>query len=154
LGAELTLYNWMISFRDATQADFQLTYQIKKSSIKPYIEKIWGWNDEIQLNFHRKDFKPEQVKIIQNEHRDEIGLLSLTEDSTCLYIKSILICDFAQKKGIGTTILSDLIEKARSTNKRVELQVFKVNEEAKKLYENLGFKTIGQTDLHYQMVSE
>ncbi|MDB5016211.1 MAG: hypothetical protein JWQ84_1043 [Mucilaginibacter sp.] len=77
----------MICFRDATQADFQLVYEIKKSSIKHYIKKIWGWNDEVQLNFHIKDFKPEQVKIIQNEYNDEIGLLSLIEDSMPIYKK-------------------------------------------------------------------
>lgn len=142
----------MIYFRDATQADFQLIYEIKKSSLKPYIEKIWGWNDEVQLNIHIRDFKPEQVKIIQNEFHDEIGLLNFTEDSGCIYIKNILICDFAQGKGIGTSVLTDLIERAASTNRKVELQVFKVNERAKKLYEGLGFITIGQTDLHYQMV--
>ena len=146
--------NQKLFFRAATPDDFQLTFQIKKLSIKPSIDKIWGWDDEAQLNFHTQHFKPERVKIIQNEHHVDIGLLSLTEDSTCLRIENILICDFAQGQGIGTAILSGLTEKARSTGKRAELQVFKINERAMMLYANLGFKITGQTDLHYQMVFE
>jgi len=141
----------MIIFRDATQDDLLLTYQIKKLSIRPYVEKIWGWNEGDQLSFHEKSFKPAEIRIIQNEQRESVGLLDSIEDDTRIYIKGLLICDFAQGKGIGTAILSELIGNARSTNKRIELQVFIVNERAKKLYESLGFRTIGQTDLHYQM---
>jgi RimJ/RimL family protein N-acetyltransferase len=141
----------MITFRHATQDDLELTYQIKELSIKPYVEKIWGWDEEDQLAFHQKGFKPEGIRILQNEQSEPIGLLDLIEDNACVYIKSLLICDFAQGKGIGTTILSEIIGKARLTNRRVELQVFVVNERARKLYESLGFKTIGQTNLHYQM---
>jgi len=51
----------MINFRNATNADFNLAFQIKKTSIKPCIEKIWGWDDGVQLDFHTKDFKPRKL---------------------------------------------------------------------------------------------
>ncbi len=57
----------------------------------------------------------------------------------------------AQGGDIGTAVISRLIDQA-STNKRLELQVLKVNARAKKLYERLGFKTTGEKELHYQMV--
>jgi RimJ/RimL family protein N-acetyltransferase len=141
----------MILFRNATDADFDLTYQIKKTSLKPYIEKIWGWNEEVQLDFHIKDFKPEEIKILQDEDGDDIGLLITSEDNISLCIKSILLTNNAQGNGVGTAVLADLIEQARSGNKRIELQVFKVNERAQKLYERLGFRVVGETELHYQM---
>jgi len=141
----------MILSRNATDDDFELTYQIKKTSLKPYIEKIWGWNEEVQLDFHIKDFKPEGTKILRDEYGNDIGLLSTSEDDTTLHINNILLRNTAQGNGIGTAVLSDLIEQAKSGNKRIELQVFKVNERAKKLYERLGFRVVGQTELHYQM---
>src|SRR5476649_1134736 len=107
----------MILSRNATDDDFELTYQIKKTSIKPYIEKIWGWNEEVQLDIHVKDFKPEGTKILQDEDGNDIGLLSTSEDDTSLYINSILLINTAQGNGIGTAVLSDLIEQAKSGNK-------------------------------------
>jgi RimJ/RimL family protein N-acetyltransferase len=142
----------MVLFRDATEADFEVTYAIKRSSIRPYVEMIWGWNDEAQLEFHKKDFDPRQITILIDPDHNAIGLLNVTENESVLTIKSILICDKAQGGGIGTAVLSRLIDQARSTNKRLELQVLKVNARAKKLYERLGFKTTGETELHYQMV--
>jgi hypothetical protein len=43
-----------------------LIYEIKKSSTRPYIEKIWGWDEAVQFNFHRNGIRPEEIKIIQN----------------------------------------------------------------------------------------
>jgi RimJ/RimL family protein N-acetyltransferase len=141
----------MVRFRDATQADFEVTYAIKRSSIRPYVEMIWGWNEEAQLDFHKKDYDPRQIKILVDQDHNAVGLLSVTEDESVLTIKSILLFEKAQGGGIGTEVISRLIDQARSTNKRLELQVLKVNARAKKLYERLGFKTTGETEFHYQM---
>jgi RimJ/RimL family protein N-acetyltransferase len=112
---------------------------------------IWGWNDEAQLDFHKKDFDPRQITILVDQDHNAVGLLNVTEDEAVLTIKSILICEKAQGGGIGTEVIARLIEQARSTNKRLEMQVLKVNARAKKLYERLGFKTTGETEFHYQM---
>ncbi len=137
--------------RSATSADIELTYQIKKLSIKPYVEKVWGWNEEVQYNFHLKEFNPGEIRIITGKNGEEIGLLCVVEDENCLYIKSILIVSNAQGRGTGTEILTKLIEQAKLTSRRIELQVLKVNIRAKRLYEVLGFGVITQTELHYQM---
>lgn len=141
----------MIRFRNATDADFDLIFQIKRKSIKPYIEKIWGWDDAVQLEFHIKDFKSEKIKIIMDESNDAIGLIIAIENKTHIYLQSLLLCDNVQGKGIGTEILHDLIKQAKSKSKQIELQVFKVNKRAKALYKRLGFSTTGQTEFHYQM---
>lgn len=142
----------MIRFRNATGDDLELTYQIKLASLKPQVEQIWGWNEDFQRDFHRKDFDPRQIQIILDQEGNCLGLLSSTEDPGSIYIKSILICDFAQDKGIGTRIILDMIEKARLAGKQTKLQVFKNNERAKKLYEKLGFSISGETQQHYQMI--
>ncbi|MCX2585608.1 GNAT family N-acetyltransferase [Pedobacter sp. MR22-3] len=142
----------MINFRNATNADFNLAFQIKKTSIKPCIEKIWGWDDGVQLDFHTKDFNPEKTKIIMDESNEAIGLMVTTEDDTHIYLQSLLLCQNAQGKGLGTEILLELIGQARSRSKQIKLQVFKVNTRAKALYERLGFSTTGQTAFHHQMI--
>lgn len=141
----------MIQYRKATDKDFELALQIKSRSIKIYIDKIWGWDDIVQLEYHRNDFNPATLQIILDNHGHEIGLLDIREDDGLIYIKSILIDHSAQGKGIGTQILTKIIQQSAQSNKKIELQVYKINEKARKLYERLGFKIIGQTELHYQM---
>jgi ribosomal protein S18 acetylase RimI-like enzyme len=150
----IILRNLMIAFRNATNADLDLTYQIKKASIKPYIEQIWGWDEEVQVNYHVQDFKPEQIKILINEDGLDIGLFSVIESDTSFLVQNLLLSDSAQGNGIGTAVLSHLIEQAESLNKKIELQVFKVNERAKAFYERLGFKIVEKTEQHYQMAIE
>lgn len=141
----------MISYRQATDSDFELAFQIKLDSIKPYIQKIWGWNHGVQLDFHKKDFKPEQMQIILDESGQEIGLLNKVETNQSIYLLNLLICNVAQGKGIGTNILKDIIHQSRLTNKKIELRVFKINDGAKRLYQKLGFTVIAETEFHYQM---
>jgi ribosomal protein S18 acetylase RimI-like enzyme len=140
----------MHSYRQATLSDFELTFHIKSGSIKPYVEAIWGWDEQVQLSFHTREFDPKTTQIILDDNR-VIGLLSTTENADSIYVKSILIHHSAQKNGVGTAIMTDIIQRAQVAGKRVELQVYKVNQRAKKFYERLGFGVTGQTDLHYQM---
>jgi ribosomal protein S18 acetylase RimI-like enzyme len=63
----------------------------------------------------------------------------------------VLIEQAFQGQGIGRKVIEDIIEKARKENKKIELQVFKINTRAKKLYQELGFTVTGETELHYQM---
>lgn len=141
----------MIHFRDATAADFNLAFEIKKASIKPYIEIIWGWDEHIQLDFHARDFAPEQTQILVDEQGNDVGLLVVTDDEKTIHINNLLIVNRAQGKGIGTFVLSKFITRAKLSGKSIKLQVFKINPRAKALYEKLGFKTAGQTEFHTQM---
>ncbi len=141
----------MLRCRNATDADFDLIFQIKKSSIKPHIEKIWGWDDAVQLNFHAKDFNPEITKILTDDSGTAVGLLIVTEDDKSIYLQNLLVCNTAQGKGAGTQILNDLIAQAKLKSKPIRLQVFKINIRAMALYQRLGFTVTGQTEHHYKM---
>jgi ribosomal protein S18 acetylase RimI-like enzyme len=55
-----------------------------------------------------------------------------------------------QGRGIGTTLIRRLQQRARKEGVPVTLQVFKVNP-ARALYERLGFKVTGETDTHCRM---
>lgn len=118
--------------------------------MRPYIEQIWGWEDEAQFAYHKKQFNPKHVKIILCNN-SEIGLIDMEETLDRFYIANILIDQDFQGQGIGNNVMQDIIKRAIQQNKKIELQVFKVNIRAKKLYEKLGFSTVGETDLHYKM---
>ncbi len=121
--------------------------------MKQLVEKIWGWDDTVQLDYHKKQFDPKKIKIIIYE-KQEVGFISTSENENTLFIESILIDKSFQGKQIGTKVLLDLIRKATEQKKNVELQVLKINDKAKKLYDRLNFKTLGETELHYKMRCE
>ena len=64
-------------------------------------------------------------------------------------IGNICILPECQNRGIGTEILKELLEK--NADKIITLQYFKSNPVGR-LYERLGFKVVGETSYHYQML--
>lgn len=140
----------MVLYRQANDNDFEWTFRIKENSTRELVEKIWGWEDTAQRNYHKEKFDPLKIKVIIY-HQEEVGYISATEDDNTVFVENILIEKSFQGKQIGTQVLRDVISKASEHKKNVELQVFKINEEAKKLYHRLNFKIIGETELHYKM---
>lgn len=141
----------MIHFRPVTQNDSEFLFQLKKQTLKEYITLTWGWDEEVQRDFHQKNFKPEKYRIIQEDGQD-IGCLSVEEHSDKFILNIIEITPKYQNKGIGSLLIRDLINEGIQKKKYVELQVLKVNQKALRLYKSLGFILKGETDTHYQMV--
>jgi len=137
-----------IEYRKATDNDITLTYSIKQRSTKHLVEKIWGWDNNFQIDYHRKNFAPNRTQIIIYDS-SEVGFFVINEYPDKIFIENILIDPVFQGKGIGTKVLTDIM--TRATSKKVELQVFKINDKAKHLYDRLGFETYEQTNLHYKM---
>lgn len=42
--------------RSATPDDHDLIYLLKSQSVRPYVEKIWGWDESYQQNDFDRDF--------------------------------------------------------------------------------------------------
>ncbi|HEX8428375.1 GNAT family N-acetyltransferase [Hymenobacter sp.] len=137
--------------RLATAADFEVTLAIKKQALGPYIEQVWGWEDEFQRVFHAENFKPDSTTLLLYEER-EIGLLEAEEQPDSFFIQSLLIVPELQGKGIGTALLNEFITKASAVNKPVRLDVLQVNKSALKLYQRLGFTIRDTTELTFQLI--
>ncbi len=82
-----------------------------------------------------------------------IGLLKVDKQHDNIDLIQIQITPNCQGKGVGRKILNDLIKEAIETEKSITLSVLKTNQ-AKKLYLNVGFKIVGETDNSYLMLSD
>lgn len=71
-----------------------------------------------------------------------------SEDFITLH-ELVLLPEF-QGQGIGSKILSEAMEIAKSKNIPARLQVLKENKAAE-LYRRMGFKQIGETETHFEM---
>ncbi len=141
----------MIQSRPATPKDSEFLYNLKEITLKEYVKQIWGWDERFQRNLHQKRFDPDKYRIIQDKGKD-IGCISVETHPDKLFLSIIEILPDYQNKGIGRSLIRNLIQKGIQEEKNVELTVLKVNQKAIKLYQSLGFTLIGETQTHYQMI--
>lgn len=138
------------NLRNAEKFDLELTFRIKINSLKPYIEKIWAWNDVHQHEMHEVNFIPSNTKIIEYD-KQEIGYLVLKETKCVIHIENLLIITEFQNLKIGQKIMERIIEKANLEDKSIQLQVFKINYKAQRFYKNLGFEKTFENENHIGM---
>lgn len=77
-----------------------------------------------------------------------IGAFLIVDYKGGFMIEDIYIEEDYRNKGIGSSIINDLIKR----KKIVYLWVYKLNTSAIKLYENLGFRIIEETESRYLMI--
>jgi GNAT superfamily N-acetyltransferase len=135
--------------RDATAADRDLCFEIKKKAFGNYVDEIWGWEEGVQRRLHDKDFVPDQCRIVTLNSQN-VGLLVISTEGNSLWINQIYILPIHQNRGYGTRIIQGVIGEADQVGKTVKLQVLKINP-AKKLYERLGFTVTGTNGPHHVM---
>ena len=138
-----------ISLRPATDEDYGFLWWLHRATMRPYVEKTWGWDEQWQAQYFRDRFDPTTREIIECVGVP-IGCISVErpEDRICLSV--IEIAPDHQNRGIGTKLIQALLNEADSRGVPVELRVLKVDP-ARRLYERLEFALVGETETHYQM---
>lgn len=123
---------WIPSFRDYF-SDEQLWSLFNGM----YSEKLLRKNLN-NANYH--------YYFIYNRQDRIIGYLALDFEGKSLKIDKIYIRPELQRSGIGSRILSHLLQEYK--NKRIWLRVNRGNKNAVKLYKKHGFTTIASKDFH------
>lgn len=136
----------IFSLRKATDKDLDLTYKIKKNALQEYLEMLWGWNEQAQVEFHQEHFQKEHFQIIEQQE-EAIGYLELENREDHIFLSNIMILKNFQEKGIGKIILEDLMKH----NSEIRLEVLKVNKRAVQFYQNLGFEIEHEGEDSYKM---
>ena len=133
------------ALRNCTYDDFELLFNLKKLCMKWYIEKIYGWDDEVQKTKTRNEINRNinDMKIIEVDGRG-IGVTTFSKSEEYYRVGLIMIHPDYQNNGIGASIISNYIDMAKKDGKRIIIKTYKKNP-ARKLYERLGF-TLYETD--------
>ena len=135
-----------------TDEYYNFVYEVKKNAYKKYVEECWGkWDEEAQRKYFDKFINQveKDAWIIQLNGVD-IGFYNgMNIDDETYEIGNICIIPEYQGKGIGTSVLKDIIK--LHENQNILIQYFKQNPVGK-LYERLGFVPNGETEFHYQMI--
>ena len=136
------------TLRKAEEKDFDITHTIKLDAMKDYITQTWGWDEELQKKFHKEEFHRDNIYMVEVEGRP-VGTVGINVINTEIVINRIYFLKEFQSKGIGTSILKNIIEEYK--DKVIRLSVLKVNTKAKKLYDRLGFEVYNEANEHWKM---
>lgn len=141
------------TLQKATTDDSDFFYHVKKTVLQGYIEEIWGWDEAFQQQFHRDNYSTANCSII---YVDGVaaGTVEVKEDAGVIFISSLYLLPAYQRKGIGTAIVEQCIANAKASNKRVALEVLKINVQAQKLYKALGFTLTERDETKFYMYKD
>jgi ribosomal protein S18 acetylase RimI-like enzyme len=148
-----------IGYRSVVSADLPLLFEIYRHTRLHELDVI-DWNAEQQQDFLQMQFEA-QRRHYRQAYGDDDFLLILLDNTAIgrLYVghwkEEIRIIDISllpqfRGVGIGTRILSDIIEQAKRQHKFVSIHVEK-NNPALRLYQRLGFVAVADTGVHWRM---
>ena len=132
-----------VALRSATPADSEFCYQLHKAAMGGYITTIWGWDDQVQRDFHTRAFSPGHWQIITAGGAD-IGMINVEYRPAEIYLARIEICPDHQGHGIGAHLISALLDQARQKGHDLVLDVLAVNHRAQALYQRLGMHEVAR----------
>ena len=138
--------------RGAVEEDIDILFQIHKDAYLEIVDKIWGWDDEMQSKMFRNSIVLENVQVIMVGDRP-VGYVSVDHREDLVFIQSIAIISEYRSKGIGGRVIQDIIASANTSGIPVHLQVMKINE-ARELYKRMGFRLYEDTETHYKLKRE
>jgi GNAT superfamily N-acetyltransferase len=76
-----------------------------------HVDAIWGWDDQVQRDFHARAFHPDRWQIITVGGADA-GMLDVEYRQAEIYLGRIEIHPDYQGGGIGTRLVTALINEA------------------------------------------
>ena len=126
-----------IGLRPVTLADSEFCFQLHKAAMGSYITAIWGWDEQVQRDFHTRAFDPGRWQIITADGAD-IGMLDVEYRPGEIYLARIEIHPEHQGRGAGTRLISALIDQATQRGQDLVLNVLTINQRAYDLYRRLG----------------
>ncbi len=141
-----------LRLRDYESRDFDFARSLYFETMRPAIESVFGWDEARQIESFNSWFKPEEVRVITVDGLDA-GWIQQRLDREALFLGSIYIVPTMQGRGVGTHVIQNLVDHARSQSKAVTLSVMK-NNRAIALYKRLGFRITHEDEYKFYMRAE
>jgi ribosomal protein S18 acetylase RimI-like enzyme len=132
-----------ITLRPATTSDFAFFFALHKESLGPYVEQVWGWDDDDQRAYLERNLDLPYVRVVVVDGMD-VGRLDVEEHADEVFLALIEIAAQHRGRGVGGHLIQSLIGDAFAQGKRVRLSVLEVNVRAYQLYRRLGFTEVSR----------
>jgi ribosomal protein S18 acetylase RimI-like enzyme len=141
-----------VELRQARAEDYDFALALYVETIKPYTIAFMPWVDAVESARFAKLWAPADTRIITLDGA-AIGWVEATDTGAELVLKQFYIAPAQQQRGIGTQVMELLLTEWQATGRPIVLNVLK-NNPARRLYQRLGFATVGETDMKFLMRRE
>lgn len=140
------------ALRPATSADSEWLSALRRVTMRAYVEETWQiWDDAVQSARFDDPEEIAKIQIVTVEGRDA-GLWHVERTAQDIFLANIQIHPDFQNRGLGSTLIIELLREAHTRRQPLRLQVLKVNTQARRLYERLGLRAFDQTSTHVLMI--
>ncbi|MBK1897801.1 GNAT family N-acetyltransferase [Chryseobacterium paridis] len=140
--------NFKLQYRQAQENDIDFLLDLRiRTMTEHYINSNLPITEESALQRVLYQFEKAHIIIVGDQ---PIGLLKIDRTDENIDVLQLQINPDQQGRGIGKSILEDIIHEAKAAQKTVSLSVLKVNR-AQKLYTTLGFKIIDEDQNSFMM---
>ncbi len=139
----------LIKLIPADETHREFSYQVKKAAEGEYITLMFGWEEDVQRDFHAKAWEQQKPDIITYDGK-LIGTIAATESEDCIEIGQFFILPDYQNKGIGTYLLKSILDRADRLGKSIALCFLK-NNPVMSLYARNGFRLVRTGEVAYHM---
>ena len=133
----------------ASDDDYEFAYQVKKVAEGDLVRTVFGWDEAVQRDFHEREWTERRPGIIRLEDTS-VGTVDVREADGCVDIGRFFILPEYQNKGIGSSILRQVTERADQGGLVTSLAFLKGNR-AEALYRRHGFRLVRRTPTHVYM---
>ena len=141
------------ALRGVRVEDYPFVYKLHCETLDGYVEKYAKYDEDvIKRQLIEERLNPDKLKIIVVDGRD-VGMLAVSEAETGLIVDRIAITRAEQGKGIGTSVIQDILDQARAQSVPVTLTVMKTDKD-RSHFSDLGFKPFSEDDHHYFLRAE
>lgn len=134
--------------RPATEADVPFLLRLRRESMDRHLGAS-GASTEESDHLDRIRHRLDCADILLDDG-DPVGLLKVARDGDAWTVIQIQLAAAVRGRGIGRTLLEQIIAEARAAGATLGLSVLKANP-ARALYERLGFVVIGESGHEYVM---
>ena len=139
----------LIKLIPADETHREFSYQVKKEAEGDYIISMFGWDEDVQRDFHARAWQEQKPDIITYDGKP-IGTVATVEDGDCIEIGQFFILPEYQNKGIGTHLLKNILDEADRLSRNVTLKFLK-NNRAESLYVRHGFRLVYTSEVAHHM---
>ncbi len=133
-----------ISYRPTVDSDYEFCRILHHHGMKPYVEPLWGWNDEFQNQRYKGLWQPINMRIIKSDDKDA-GYIEVSVSSEAIKLVNVFVTENFRGRGIGKQVILDFINQYKGAAPKLTLNVL-WNNPAQHLYQRLGFNLVNRED--------
>lgn len=114
-------------------------FALTKEGLYPFVDKVFGWDDEFQRQRMRDDYKPEWFYWVYDSG-SKVGYVCFKPYEQSLHLHLIVLAERFIGNGLGKKVMEAVHKIAEKESRDVTLSCFKCNKRAVNLYNSLNYE--------------